>query len=134
MSGNGGGGDPWDLDPFGDEPYNPTLAFATTALKDTRERIEVATEAWYKALATNPDATSIVAVSARKSADSQMTALRVEILQEIERLVEKAQDSVGTPEEVTAANEAIGLANLAVWAIKEVFFTIGVIEHPDEML
>ena len=133
MSGEGGGGDPWDLDPFGDEPYNPTLAFAATALKDTRERIDIATEAWYKALSANPDSVSIVAVSARKSADVQMSALRVDLLEEIERLVEKAQDSVGTDEEVTAANEAISLSNLAVWAIKEVLFTIGVIEQSDEV-
>lgn len=75
MNQGDGEGDPFELDPFGESEYDPSLAFAHVAAQQARERVVHAQRFVEHELAAHPDRLNQLSVSARKSSGIQLADL-----------------------------------------------------------
>lgn len=105
------------------ESYSPSVGVATTALDQARERYQTAKKVVEDNLALNPDATNIVARSAKKScatvlADMAAALARCEAAAEASKAT-----TTGSPEHETAVHAATS-------ALGDVSAALTEIEHP----
>lgn len=77
MNQDGDGGDPFELDPFGESEYDPSLAFAFVASQQAREHADRASSFVRKQLSDYPDRVNQYSRSARKSVEQQLQDIQV---------------------------------------------------------
>jgi hypothetical protein len=76
VSQDGDDGDPYELDPFGESEYDPSLAFAFVASRQAREHLDAAESFVNRELQAHADRSNQIALSARKSSLIQLADAR----------------------------------------------------------
>ena len=124
--------DPFDLDPYGGSPYEPSRAFAYVAVKQARELVEDAKKAYAEAIAANPLYENAVAKSARKSANVQLGAIEglFYAIEEAEALSRRSDPNAPEPQE--AADLAVQGLNQLVPMTADFGVTLTAIGTPDQ--
>lgn len=134
MKGGGGGGsDPYDLDPFGDDPTPNSLAFALQANAQAAQIAEDARRLVEHQLTTIPEYDNAVAKSARKSSLAQLAsieALRDVVAQIADAARQEVVDS-GDPNKCPSAGRVVDASSLLVAPYQKLLATLPKIDEPD---
>lgn len=127
----GDGEDPWELDPFGEQEYDPALAFALVAATQANEKVADAEAMLAREVAAFGHHTNAVATSARKSALLQLESLKAVAI-EVARLEEASRTATpDSPEQMAAVNDTVETFNTLIAAYDELLVTINHVLTPD---
>lgn len=114
--------DPFELDPFGDDDYDPSLAFASVARTQTHEKIRDADRLTTAFLPSTAD--GLIGASARKSTLTQLEQLRA-LGETVDVALHKASDQTVSSQENQAAQAlCLETYHRAVAAYNELAFTV----------
>lgn len=130
-SGRGDGEDPWELDPFAEDSYDPSLAFAHVAAKQATEKLKDAEVLLARELRIHPEYGNPIAASARQSSRVQLEALR-ELASDTQRFELDARRSAGgSPEQRDAADSAVDAFQRSIASYDQLMVAISKIGIPD---
>lgn len=130
-SGRGGGDDPWELDPFAEDAYDPSLAFAHIAAKQAAEKLKDAEVLLARELTLQPAWGNPIAASARQSTAVQLEELR-QLVAEAQRFEQVAHSTAGgSAEQRQAVDASVDAFQRSIAVYDELMTAFAKIGTPD---
>lgn len=134
MNNDGDGVDPFELDPFGESEYDPSVAFAHVAAQQAKDHVLHATQFIEHELSAHPDRLNQFAVSARKSSGLQLSDLKALAVQIEEARLRVDQHPSGTPDFRLAVNDTVEGFHALKAVYEQLMHTAGQIAALDPQL